>query len=350
MTDIKRIENKLKNKDNLVRDDVLFLLESSDDTFLFENADRIRKEQMGDEVHLRGLFEFSNICKRNCNYCGLRHDNKQQHRYRIKPDDVVEQALIIASYNIKTVVMQSGEDGFFTTDLLADIVRRIKKNADVAVTLSVGEKTKDEYRTLFDAGADRYLLRHETASESLYEKLHPDSLFKERIRCIEDLFDIGFQVGMGCMVGVPYQTVGDMVEDIMLLQKYQPDMIGIGPYISGSEVPFKDFQSGMIETTLKMIALARIVCPQAHIPATTAVGTIDEFGREKALRVGANVVMPNFTPQEYKIHYNIYPNKRCIDEQASKCNNCIRGMILRQGRTVGKGYGHSLKHDREKGR
>ncbi len=346
---IERIETKLKNQESLVKEDIFFLLESADDAFLLKNADRIRKEQMGDEVHLRGLFEFSNICKRNCNYCGLRYDNKHQHRYRITPDDVVEQALIIASYNVKTVVMQSGEDGFYTIDILTDIIRRIKQNADIAITLSIGEKTKDEYRALFEAGADRYLLRHETASKRLYEKLHPDSLFEDRIRCIEDLFDIGFQVGMGCMVGVPYQTVDDMVEDIMFLQKYQPDMVGIGPYISGSDTPFRDFKSGTIENTLKMVALARIVCPQAHLPATTAIGTIDEFGREKALRVGANVVMPNFTPQEYKIHYNIYPNKRCIDEQASKCNNCIRGMILREGRIVGTGYGHSLKYDRKKG-
>lgn len=350
MIDTKRIENRLKNKVPLAKEDVFFLLESADDAFLFKNADRIRKEQMGDEVHLRGLFEFSNICKRNCNYCGLRHDNKHQHRYRIKPDDVVEQALIIASYNIKTVVMQSGEDSFYTTDVLTDIIRRIKQNADIAITLSIGEKTKDEYRAFFGAGADRYLLRHETASKSLYEKLHPDSLFEERVRCIEDLFDIGFQVGMGGMVGMPYQTVNDMVEDIMFLQKYQPDMIGIGPYICADKTPFRDFESGTIKNALKMIALARIVCPQAHIPATTAVGTIDECGMEKALRVGANVVMPNFTPEEYRIHYNIYPNKMGINEQASKCNNRVREMILREGKTVGTGYGHSLKYDRKKGK
>lgn len=335
---------KITENQALTKSEVTDLLSSSDEMLwekVFSFADSIRKEYMGDEVHLRGLLEFSNICRRNCAYCGLRRDNTKQIRYRMMPDEIIAQAMNIASYAIKTVVLQSGEDPYYTLDMLTAIIRSIKQNADVALTLSIGEKTKTEYAALKDAGADRYLIRHETASKRLYQELHPDSLFEERIRCVDDLFSVGFQVGIGSMVGLPGQTPGDLADDIMLIQKYQPDMIGIGPFIPHPDTPLGEYYAGTVETTLRMVALARLVCKKALIPATTATGTVDYFGREKALRVGANVVMPNFTPEKYRVHYNIYPDKRCLVEDGNKCNSCIRTMIIREGRTIGTGYGHS---------
>ncbi len=340
------IVNKIDNNIALEKSDIIFILGSSDDSFvrkILMCADRIRKNNVGDAVHLRGLLEFSNYCKRSCAYCGIRKHNKNVIRYRIMPDDIVEIAKSIASQNIKTVVLQSGEDNFYNIDVMCDIIKRIKRDADIAITLSIGEKTKDEYIALKLAGADRYLLRHETASPELYNKLHPDSVYEQRIQCIKDLFGAGFQVGIGSMVGLPYQTEDDLAQDILLLQKFQPDMIGLGPFIPHGDTPLGQFTGGTIEATLRMVALARIVCPKAHIPATTAAGSIDPYGREKALQAGANVVMPNFTPLDYRKNYSIYPNKRCIDEEGNKCNYCIRAMIKGLGRTIATDYGHALR-------
>ncbi len=347
-----KIIKDIKDAKTLTHENITALLDSPDETLwaqVFERADDIRKKNFGDAVHLRGLLEFSNYCKRNCLYCGLRKDNKTQYRYRMPPDEIVENAVQIASFGIKTIVLQSGEDPYYTTDIICNILRDIKKNADTAITLSIGEKTRDEYKAFFDAGADRYLIRHETASPSLYASLHPDSTLKERLNCIDDLFSIGFQVGIGCMVGLPGQTHSDMAADILLLQEKQPDMIGMGPFICNQDTPLQGALSGTIEQTLKMTALARIVCPRSHLPATTATGSIDRFGREKALAVGANVVMPNFTPLNYRMHYTIYPNKRCITEDGYKCNTCIRKMIENEGRTVATGYGHSLRFESSTG-
>jgi len=341
--DTQSVMDKINNKIELEKSDIVYILDSSDDHFIqqvISTADKIRHENVGDSVHLRGLLEFSNYCKRNCLYCGLRKDNRNVSRYRIMPGDIVDLVKSIASFNIKTVVLQSGEDNFYNIGVMTDIVRRIKQQTDIAVTLSIGEKTKDEYRALKLAGADRFLLRHETASPQLYRKLHPDSDFKERIQCIDYLFETGFQVGIGSMTGLPYQTADDLAQDILLLRKYQPDMIGIGPFIPHGDTPLGKFESGTIDLTLRMVALARIVCPKSNIPATTAAGTVDPYGREKALLAGANVVMPNFTPLDYRKKYTIYPNKRCIDEEGNKCNYCIRAMITGLGRTVDTGYGH----------
>ncbi|MCD6459946.1 [FeFe] hydrogenase H-cluster radical SAM maturase HydE [bacterium] len=325
---------------------VVDLLESADKSLwddIFSLADFIREQYMGNAVHLRGIIEFSNICKRSCNYCGLQKQNKQQHRYRMMPEEILKCVSSVAELGIKTVVLQSGEDDFYTLDILVDLIKQIKKNYDVAITLSIGEKTKQEYRALHDAGADRYLLRHETASPELYNKLHPDSCFEDRLKCIKYLFETGFQVGIGSMIGLPGQTNSNMADDILFLQKFQPDMIGTGPFIPNGQTQLKGTEAGTIEQTLKITALARIVCRKAHIPATTATGTIDKFGREKALHVGANVIMPNFTPQKYRVHYTIYPNKRCITEDGHKCNTCIRAMIINEGRTIASDYGHALR-------
>ncbi len=332
----------------LTHSDVVALLDSSDESVwkqIYAHADNIRQKNFGDAVHLRGLLEFSNYCKRNCLYCGLRRDNKTQHRYRMSPDEIVENARKIVSFGIKTIVLQSGEDSYFTIDILCNILRRIKQDADTAITLSIGEKTRDEYQALFDAGGDRFLLRHETASPELYASLHPGTTLQERLRCVDDLFAVGFQVGIGCMIGSPGQTHNDMAYDIMLLQEKQPDMIGMGPFISSDDTPLADKPSGTIEETLKMTALARIVCPKAHLPATTATSSIDQFGREKALGVGANIVMPNFTPLEYRLHYTIYPNKKCFTEDGYESYKKICRMIENEGRTVATGYGHSLRYN-----
>ena len=336
----------LKNNKPLEKSFVTDLLNLADKNVwneIFSFADSLREKCMGNAVHLRGIIEFSNICKRSCQYCGLQKENKKQHRYRMMPDEILECVASIARLGIKTVVLQSGEDNFYKLDMLTDLIKQIKLNNDIAITLSIGEKTKEEYQALHDAGADRYLLRHETACPELYNELHPDSCFEERVKCIKYLFETGFQVGIGAMIGLPGQTNAHMAEDILFLQKYQPDMIGTGPFIPNDETSLKGFTRGTIEQTLKMTALARIVCPKAHIPATTATGTIDKFGREKALHVGANVVMPNFTPEKYRIHYAIYPNKRCITEDGHKCNTCIRKMIINEGRTIGTDYGHAVR-------
>ena len=338
--------DSLKNQKAFEKSLIVDLLNSSDEKLwneIYAMADSLREKYMGNAVHLRGIIEFSNICKRSCSYCGLQKENKQQHRYRMMPDEILECVSAIAALGIKTIVLQSGEDNFYSLDMLTDLIKKIKLNHDVAITLSIGEKTKEEYQALRDAGADRYLLRHETACPELYNKLHPDSCFEDRVKCIKYLFEVGFQVGIGAMIGLPGQTISNMADDILLLQKFQPDMIGTGPFIPNDETPLKGSQGGTIEQTLKMTALARIACPKAHIPATTATGTIDKFGREKALHVGANVVMPNFTPEQYRVHYAIYPNKRCITEDGHKCNTCIRRMIIKEGRTIATDHGHAVR-------
>lgn len=335
---------------DLTRDEIVFLLslEEEDAAQLIAAADEVRKQYCGSEVHIRGLVEFSNTCKNDCLYCGLRRSNKSVHRYRMTPDEIVATAQRLASRGIGTVVLQSGEDLFYKAETIADIIRRIKSSADIAITLSLGERPYKDYKLWKEAGADRYLLRHETSNPELFSKIHPDSTLENRLGCLRELKRLGYQIGAGCMVGFPGQTIDDLASDILLFKELEADMVGIGPFIPHPNTPFKDAPQGSLEMTLKMVALARIVTRDTLIPATTATGSIDEFGREKALQAGANVVMPNHTPLDYRIDYEIYPNKRCITEDPEKCGPCLTARILSVGRTVATGPGHSPRYMRRK--
>ena len=330
----------------LSRDEIVYLLNldrPSQVQRLLKAADAVRKAYCGDDVQIRALVEFSNVCARKCNYCGLRAPNTKIKRYRMAPDEIVDLAGRLSSRGLKTIVLQSGEDRHYTGEIIADIVRRIKLSTGMAITLCVGERSYDDYRLWKEAGADRYLLRHETANPQLYARLHPDSNLDSRMRCLRWLRDLGYQVGAGCMVGTPGQTVEHLADDIEFLRDFRPDMAGIGPYIPHPDTPLAPSETGSLQVTLKMVALARIVTRDALLPATTAVGSIDEMGREMALQAGADVVMPNYTPTQYREHYEIYPNKRCVTEDPEHSDSCLRLRIQAIGRTIPIGYGHSRK-------
>lgn len=309
---------------------------------LFSRADIIRQKYVGNDVHLRGLIEFSNICRKNCRYCGIRSGNSQLKRYRMSIDEIVACAKLVKDYGYKTVVLQSGEDPFYSVDILVDLIQKIKQETNLAITLSIGERKREEYQQLFAAGADRFLLRFETSNLTLYQSLHPDSDFNQRIQCLIWLKEIGFQVGSGVMVGLPGQTLQDLAQDIIKFKELDLDMIGIGPYISHPDTPLAGSANGTVAMTLKVIALTRIVTRNTHIPATTALATLSpEDGREKALQAGANVVMPNITPIKYRELYDLYPNK--TNEAANSSHNYLREKITKIGRSISTDYGHSLK-------
>ncbi|GAV22775.1 [FeFe] hydrogenase H-cluster radical SAM maturase HydE [Carboxydothermus pertinax] len=300
---------------------------------LFALADSIRFREKGDKVYLRGIIEFSNHCRRNCLYCGLRRDNKKLSRYRMSPEEIIKRAKEIAALGIKTVVLQSGEDPYYRLKDLVELVSRIKE-LGVYVTLSIGELSTRAYRELKKAGADRYLLRHETANQKLYAALHPDGSFENRRRCLYVLKDLGYEVGAGNMVGLPGQTDDMLWEDLLFMEKLQPEMVGIGPFIPHPHTPLAKEKGGTLEQTLTMIALTRLTLPKANIPATTALGTIHPEGRELGLKAGANVVMPNMTPQPYRPLYQLYPGKICVNEDPDACLPCLKKRIEGIGRIV----------------
>jgi len=333
---------------DLGREEIIFLLmlEGEEVVRLAAAGDEVRKRFCGGGVHIRGLVEFSNVCRNDCLYCGLRRSNGAVRRCSMTSDEIVETAIELAKDGIGTVVLQSGEDMRCTAEIVADIIRRIKSAADIAVTLCLGERPYEDYALWKDAGADRYLLRHETANPELFRKLHPDSTLEKRVGSLRELRRLGYQIGAGSMVGLPGQTVPDLADDILLLRELEVDMAGIGPFIPHPNTPLAGARTGSLEMTLKMVALARIVTRDALIPATTAAGSVDEFGREKALQAGANVVMPNHTPLAYRVDYEIYPNKRCITEDPVSCTPRLAARILSIGRTVAAGKGHSPRHDR----
>lgn len=314
---------------------------STDDKELFTKADAVRKQYVGDEVHLRGLIEFSNICKRTCFYCGLRNENHNLTRYRLSEDEIIEFAKHGAELGLRTVVLQSGEDSYFSIDKLCKIVKAIKK-FDVAITLSVGEKTYKEYKVLKDAGADRYLLRIETTDENLYKKLHPNMSFKNRIECLYNIKELGYETGTGCLVGLPNQTIESLANDILFFKELDADMVGIGPFIPHPDTPLGECNLDLnknFDLSLKVMALTRILLKDINIPATTAMETINPNGRIIALKSGANVVMPNITQGEYRKQYIIYPNKICTYESPDKCSVCIRSKIEAIGRSISTGKG-----------
>lgn len=314
------------------------LKDNSQNDWLFSLADKIRKENVGDEVHLRGLIEFSNICKRTCKYCGLRCENKEIDRYRIEPDDIIFYAQKAVDMGYKTIVLQSGEDEYYSREILCRIIKGIK-TLDVALTLSIGERSFDDYKAFKDCGADRYLIRIETTDKELYKKMHPHMSFENRVRCLKDLGKLGYEVGTGCLVGLPGQTIESLANDILFFKEINADMVGIGPFIAHPYTPLKDCLNGDFTLALKVMALTRILLKNINIPATTAMETLNQNGRIIALQCGANVVMPNVTTTEYRAKYEIYPNKICINENPAQCFNCVSGKIRSIGRSVSTGYG-----------
>lgn len=295
------------------------------DEYLFAKARAVREKTYGKDVYMRGLIEFTNYCKNDCLYCGIRRSAKNAERYRLTEEQILDCCETGYGLGFRTFVLQGGEDGFYTDDKIVGIVARIKeKFSDCAVTLSIGEKSRESYEKFRKAGADRYLLRHETANSGHYGKLHPKELSLEnRMRCLADLKEIGFQTGCGFMVGSPYQTAENLAEDLLYIHRLQPHMVGIGPFIPHHDTPFAEEKQGSLETTLLMLGLTRLIVPNVLLPATTALGTIHPKGREMGILAGANVVMPNLSPQDVRKKYLLYDNKICTGDEAAECIACL---------------------------
>lgn len=319
---------------------------------LWQRADEVRKANVGDEVHLRGLLEISNYCARECGYCGIHASNKNIERYRMTAEEIIECAKKGEELGYGTVVMQAGEDPGLTAEWIADIIKTIKKETTLAVTLSLGERAEEELKLWREAGADRYLMRFETSDLALYDIIHPSSfrgIHHPRIEILKNLRKLGYEIGSGVMIGVPGQTWDILTNDILTFGALDLDMVGVGPYIAHPETSlvqddFKidnELQVPNTELmTYKAVALTRIVCPKANVPATTALATLNKaWGRESGLKCGANVVMPNITPTEYREKYEIYPGKACINETAEQCEVCMKNRIAMIGREIGKGHG-----------
>lgn len=296
-------------------------------------ADQVRRNWYGTDVYVRGLIEFTNYCRNDCYYCGIRRSNRSADRYRLTEEQIMDCCRQGWELGFRTFVLQGGEDPWYTDEKICRIVRTIKRAyPDCAVTLSIGEKSRESYAAYRQAGADRYLLRHETADEAHYSQLHPSSLsLSNRKRCLFDLKELGYQVGSGFMVGSPGQTPENLVADLRFLQSLRPAMIGIGPYITHQDTPFHDQPSGDFHLTLRMVSILRLMFPYALIPATTALGTIHPLGREMGLKAGANVVMPNLSPVSVRKKYELYENKICTGEEAAECRFCLEGRVKRSG-------------------
>ena len=342
--DTEYLIKKLVQSSDASDDELAVLIDDEDaNPLLSAAADKVRREIYGDEVYIRGLIEFTNYCKNNCYYCGIRCANKNAERYRLTHDDIMSCCHEGYSLGFRTFVLQGGEDPYFTDEILCNIVSDIAETyPDCAITLSVGERSYDSYKALHDAGAVRYLLRHETAAEEHYRLLHPSSMSLEnRKKCLFDLKKIGYQVGSGFMVGSPYQTTENLVADLRFLQELQPAMIGIGPYIHHAETPFANCDDGSVTKTLRLISILRLMFKKALIPSTTALGTLDKKGRELGLQAGGNVVMPNLSPVSVRKKYDLYDNKICTGEEAAQCIGCLSGRVQSAGYRIVTDIGNS---------
>ena len=327
------LTEKLIRDHTLAREEYARLLEASGDpevrSRLSREAVRLRKLYYGDKVFTRGLIEFTNYCKNNCYYCGIRCQNPHAKRYRLSREEILDCCENGYGLGFRTFVLQGGEDPFFTDERMTEIIREIKtRYPDCALTLSIGERSFESYRRFWEAGADRYLLRHETADEAHYRKLHPENLtLANRKRCLRDLKALGYQVGAGFMVGSPGQTSAELAEDLCFLEELQPEMVGIGPFIPHHETPFAEAEAGSVDLTLFLLSVIRILLPKVLLPATTALGTLDPRGREKGLLAGANVVMPNLSPVKNRKQYDLYDNKICTGEEAAECRECLAHRV-----------------------
>ena len=330
------IIEQLKTTQTATREQLIYLLKHITDAereVLREAAQQTAQAVFGNKIYIRGLVEISSICKRDCRYCGLRRSNPNAVRYRLAPEQILSCCEKGYALGFRTFVLQGGEDGFFSDEVVCGVVREIKRRCpDCAVTLSLGERGDESFRRLYAAGADRYLLRHETADLAHYAKLHPDSMSgAERQRQLFALKQIGYQTGAGFMVGSPYQTAENLADDLLFLKKLQPQMCGIGPFIPHKDTEFRDFSQGSLELTLTLLAVIRLMHPHILLPATTALGTIHPQGRELGILHGANVVMPNLSPLEHRKDYAIYDNKICTGDEAAECIRCLSVRMKRIG-------------------
>ncbi len=336
MTDILSLIEKLEKEHSLTLGEYQFLIDDRTPEaakILAEKADKIRREIYGNAVFIRGLIEVSNICKNDCLYCGIRRSNRNCDRYRLTKAEILECCDEGYGLGFRTFVMQGGEDAFFSDSVLCDIVRAIKERyPDCAVTLSMGEKSEESYQKLFDAGADRYLLRHETADSEHYAMLHPEEMsFETRMNCLKALRKIGFQTGCGFMVGSPYQTTAMLAKDLKFIEEFKPDMCGIGPFIPHKDTPFADKAGGSAELTCYLLSIIRLIHPPVLLPSTTALGTIDGNGREKGIMAGANVVMPNLSPKSVRKKYELYNNKLSDGDESAQCKESLNERIKKIG-------------------
>ena len=312
---------------------LLSLSKEEDLREIFAFADSVRRQFAGEGILVRGIIEFSNFCRNSCFYCGLNKSNKTLSRYRLSREEIMYSLSKLSGCGIKTVVLQSGEDDSLDPYWLKDIIAQIKSLFDIAVTLSVGERERYEYKLWRDAGADRYLLKIETTNSRLYKSLHPGMSFGNRLRCLQDLKELGYQVGSGNIIGLRGQSLKDIAEDIIFFQAGEFDMLGIGPFIPHAKTELGNEPSAQAALTLKALALTRIVTKDTHLPATTALGSLGQDFRPQGLSAGANVLMPNFTPQQYRRLYEIYPGKRCIDEPMGSCSISAIGVARRKKST-----------------
>lgn len=343
---IKAIAEELLEKQDISIEQLQIILQSDYEecSSLTTTARAVADQYYGKNIYVRGLIEFSNYCKNNCYYCGIRRDNNQASRYRLSKEEILECCNNGYELGFRTFVLQSGEDLFFTDQLLCDIVAEISKaHPDCAITLSIGERDYSSYKKLFDAGADRFLLRHETADENHYSKLHPNEMsFTNRINCLKNLRDIGYQVGCGFMVGSPSQTIETLFKDLQLIREFKPHMVGIGPFIPQHATPFAKEEPGQLEMTLKLLSVIRLIHPKVLLPATTALGTIHPEGRELGIMAGANVVMPNLSPVNVRKKYELYDNKICTGEEAAECRFCLSNRMESIGYKIVCDRGDSL--------
>lgn len=332
---IQRIDTLVAACD-LPEEDLIALLTQAtpeSDEYLFAQARKVREQIYGRAVYMRGLIEFTNYCKNDCYYCGIRRSAVHADRYRLSEEQILDCCANGYALGFRTFVLQGGEDGYYTDERIVSMVTKIKeKYPDCALTLSIGERERDSYQAFFDAGADRYLLRHETADEEHYRLLHPSELrLSHRKQCLRQLKEIGYQVGCGFMVGSPGQTPECLVEDLLFIRELEPHMVGIGPFVPHHDTPFADQPQGGLELTLRLLAVIRLMNPHVLLPATTALGTIDPRGREKGILAGANVVMPNLSPGDVRKKYLLYDNKICTGDEAAECVNCLGNRIASTG-------------------
>ncbi|MBQ8076800.1 MAG: [Eubacterium sp.] len=330
-----KLIDKLEQNGILTFDEYLTLIKNRDECreYLAQRAAAVRDRVYGKRVFIRGLIEFSNYCKNNCYYCGIRAGNRNIERFRLSADKILECADTGYKLGFRTFVLQGGEDAHYSDADFRYIISKIKeRHPDCAVTLSLGERSYESYKALKEAGADRYLLRHETCNKSHYEELHPAEMsYENRLRCIDDLKSLGFQVGVGFMVGSPFQTYEDLANEMLFLKSINPQMVGIGPFIPHSDTPFCNETAGTAELTTFMLSLIRLTIPQVLLPATTALGTIDPMGREKGIMAGANVLMPNLSPADAKSKYMLYDGKICTGDEAAQCIVCLKKRIEKTG-------------------
>lgn len=330
------IVDKLYSKHELKNDEYLYLL-ITDNTklieYLHEKAREVQHENFGNGVYKRGLIEFTNYCKNSCYYCGINTGNKKITRYRLTEEEILSSCTAGYELGFKTFVLQGGEDPYFKAEKIEVLIKSIKKEfPDCALTLSFGEHNTETYKQWYDAGADRYLLRHETANSSHYNKLHPDNLsLNNRLNCLKALKEIGYQTGTGFMVGSPYQTDKNIIEDLNFIASFKPKMIGIGPFIPHEDTIFKEVRAGSVEKTLRLISILRLMLPKVLLPATTALGTAKKDGRIEGILAGANVVMPNLTPAKYREHYALYDNKICTGAESAQNNEALKNQIEKIG-------------------